>query len=298
MKVILSRKGFDTHAGRIPSPIFPDGKMISLPISFRCAPTRFADAHYSYDGDDHTIGNLIIALRGRRIAPAPNDLCHTDPDLREETLAHFRGQMVDGWQASLGQDSSAQGHLRNQEVGPGDLFLFFGRFHRIDATKNGGWQYQQDANPIHVLYGWLQIGPDPIRASDPHLLNLYPWLQGHAHLCEGYAETVRGENVIYVAREYLELCEVNARGAGVFRFGSDLVLTAPFNSLCIWDLSRWWGLQMNTAFSHHNTEASRFGQNPVLFNSRGPWQELVVDSEDYPEILSWAAGLIEHHQEQ
>src|ERR1035441_4619606 len=33
MKLILSRKGFDSSAGGKPSPIFPDGTMISLPRS-------------------------------------------------------------------------------------------------------------------------------------------------------------------------------------------------------------------------------------------------------------------------
>ena len=32
MKVILSRKGFDSCYGGHPSPILPDGRMISLPI--------------------------------------------------------------------------------------------------------------------------------------------------------------------------------------------------------------------------------------------------------------------------
>jgi hypothetical protein len=32
MKVILSRKGFDSASGGMPSPILPDGTLISLPI--------------------------------------------------------------------------------------------------------------------------------------------------------------------------------------------------------------------------------------------------------------------------
>jgi len=31
MLVIISRKGFDSSSGGVPSPIFPDGKMLSLP---------------------------------------------------------------------------------------------------------------------------------------------------------------------------------------------------------------------------------------------------------------------------
>ena len=32
MKVVLSRKGMDSRAGGIPSPILPDGTLLSLPI--------------------------------------------------------------------------------------------------------------------------------------------------------------------------------------------------------------------------------------------------------------------------
>ena len=32
MKIILSRKGFDSSNGGIPSPIMPDGTLISMPI--------------------------------------------------------------------------------------------------------------------------------------------------------------------------------------------------------------------------------------------------------------------------
>ena len=32
MKVIISRKGFDSSAGNMASPILPDGRVISLPM--------------------------------------------------------------------------------------------------------------------------------------------------------------------------------------------------------------------------------------------------------------------------
>jgi hypothetical protein len=35
MKIILSRKGFDSTSGGVPSPIFEDGTMISLPIPYK-----------------------------------------------------------------------------------------------------------------------------------------------------------------------------------------------------------------------------------------------------------------------
>lgn len=34
MKIILSRKGFDSENGGYPSPILPDGSLLSIPIPF------------------------------------------------------------------------------------------------------------------------------------------------------------------------------------------------------------------------------------------------------------------------
>jgi hypothetical protein len=289
MKVVLSRKGFDTKHGGIPSPIFPDERMISLPIPFRCTPTTFQEVRYSHGGDLHSVGELITTLKKRRRRPGPNDRCHVDPDLRKEALDN-RG---DGWRQSFGQDGCAQCHLRRHNVGRGDLFLFFGWFQRITLAAND-WEYRRDTKPVHTLYGWLQIG-DMRAAEDPDLLNDYPWLHDHAHLCDGYAGSVRGHNVVYIASERLGLRGVEAEGAGVFKYDPALVLTAPQSErLDIWDLSQWWGDLKNTAFSHHDGELQ--GQSGALFNSRGPWQELVVDSNDYPEVLDWTARLIRGHQ--
>ena len=46
MKVILSRKGFDSAFGGYPSPILPSGEMVSLPIPFNDA-IRYSDLSIS-----------------------------------------------------------------------------------------------------------------------------------------------------------------------------------------------------------------------------------------------------------
>ena len=66
MKVILSRKGFDSSNGGVPSPIMPDGTLLSMPI-----PTE-DNAHYGelyWDGASYeeilSFGNIggYICLR-------------------------------------------------------------------------------------------------------------------------------------------------------------------------------------------------------------------------------------------
>jgi hypothetical protein len=43
MKVILSRKGFDSGYGGYPSPILPSGEMVSLPIPYQKNDIRYSD---------------------------------------------------------------------------------------------------------------------------------------------------------------------------------------------------------------------------------------------------------------
>jgi len=48
MKIIFSKKGFDTSFGKKPSPIFPDGSMISLPI-----PDAYSNCPYAAIASPH-----------------------------------------------------------------------------------------------------------------------------------------------------------------------------------------------------------------------------------------------------
>jgi hypothetical protein len=104
MRIVFSRKGFDTSAGGKASPIV-EGRPVSLPIPERSpSPTTYADLG---------IGDLVEQVTGGRIAANAN--CHDDP-------------LFDGGHCWLGQCDIAQRHLARNAVGPGDVFLFFGLF--------------------------------------------------------------------------------------------------------------------------------------------------------------------------
>jgi len=47
MKVILSRKGFDSGSGGIPSPILTNGDLVSLPIPDVDDQFKYSDVHYN-----------------------------------------------------------------------------------------------------------------------------------------------------------------------------------------------------------------------------------------------------------
>ena len=75
MKLILSRKGFDSSAGGGPSPILPNGRMVSLPIPDKHSPILYADVMW----DEGSISSLVSDLTHGRIPPSYR--AHLDPDL-------------------------------------------------------------------------------------------------------------------------------------------------------------------------------------------------------------------------
>ena len=102
MKLILSRKGFDSANGGCPSPIL-DGRLCSLPIPDAGAWKRYSD---------------ISSLRGSSIARMVEDLtrgrsceedgAHLNPDLRRDAIARTAG-----WRPLFGQAAAAQSHLKS-----------------------------------------------------------------------------------------------------------------------------------------------------------------------------------------
>lgn len=122
MKVILSRKGFDSAAGRAPSPIIA-GRPVSMPIpASKNSVTTYADLG---------LGEAVTRItRGRM---SGKDLCHHDP-------------MFVGAECIFGQTGAAQSHLARNGIGPGDLFLFFGLFaDEVTAERH------------HRFFGYLKV---------------------------------------------------------------------------------------------------------------------------------------------
>ena len=123
MRIILSRKGFDSAAGGGPSPII-DGRPVSLPI-----PDSKGLARTTYG--ELGLGELVRAATKGRIGP--HDLAHDDP------------MFLDDGSCVFGQCGGAQTHLARNGVQAGDVFLFFGWFR--DA---GGWDH-------HRIFGYLEV---------------------------------------------------------------------------------------------------------------------------------------------
>lgn len=167
MKIVLSRKGFDSAVGCVPSPIFPDDKMLSLPIPHASGNVTYQDIIF----EGHPIAGIVSDLTKsdlRASSPA-----HLDPDLRAGAMPRQAG-----WQPLFGQDSAAQTHLERHGVGPGDIFLFFGWFRKVREVHDH-WSYVPNAPDLHVLFGWLEVA-EAVRIADGWKA-MPRWAAGHPH---------------------------------------------------------------------------------------------------------------------
>jgi hypothetical protein len=143
MKIVLSRKGFDSTVGKVPSPIFPDGRMLSLPIPPASGNVTYQDITF----DRRPIAEIVSDLTDDRL-PASSP-AHLDPDLRAGAIPREAG-----WQPLFGQDGAAQAHLERQRVGPGDILLFFWWFRRVHNRTNGGGMFRMPKISMCCSVGW------------------------------------------------------------------------------------------------------------------------------------------------
>lgn len=123
MRIIFSRKGFDSSAGGGPSPIVA-GRPISLPIPAGAASVTTYGA----------LGLGDHAARASRGRLGAEDLCHHDP------------MFLAGGTCAFGQCGAAQTHLERQGVGLGDVFLFFGLFAE-----------EQTGEPHHRIFAYMRV---------------------------------------------------------------------------------------------------------------------------------------------
>ena len=265
MKIILSRKGFDSANGEQPNPIMPDGTLLSLPIP---DPEKGNNTFGSLRWNDHSYFDIIQSLKPSTKLQA-DSLCHLDPDLRKEVR-----NRVNGWQPAFGQTSSALKHLRNHGVSIGDLFLFFGWFRETEIV-NDQLVYKKGAPDVHVIYGYMQIGSIVEEESQ-----IQPWLKDHPHT--GYNKAwANHTNAIYLPTDSLSFLP-NMKGCDVLSYRNDRVLTKPGMSRCYWDLPDFF---KNVEITYHPHP----WQNGC-FKSAGRGQEFVMDAT--PEILAWAKQII------
>lgn len=280
MKIIFSRKGFDSSAGGVPSPILPDGRLVSLPIPDPLAATRYRDIA----SHDSMTGKLVCDLTRGRIKASAR--AHLDPDLLPDSLPR-----QPGWRPLFGQSGAAQGHLRNQGVSDGDLFLFFGLFQAVRQTA-GRFHYDPGAPRKHLIFGWLQIGTiESIRHCRQEIRR---WADYHPH----FFHPDSANNTLYLAQPSLQLADRNENpipGAGQFATATrHRTLTAPdATTPSQWLLPPWlYPAPGKPPLSYHNKpQRWQQSQTHTRLQAASRGQEFVLDCDHYPEAHHWLSTL-------
>jgi len=285
MKLVLSRKGFDAAHGGCPSPILDDNLLCSLPIPDDVSPTRYRDISFNGSG----VATIVESLTRGRIART--DGAHLDPDLRRDAI-----RRAPGWRSIFGQAGAAQSHLARNQVGVGDLFLFFGSFQR--AEKNGSTlRFFRSEPKLHVIFGWLQVGA--VHPVTNALAAKIPWAKQHPHLT---APNRYKRNTVYIASDHLSSLDLNTPGAGIFtHLRPELILTEtdPYTGCSNWKLPQWFHPQNHkgarTPLTYHSNP-TRWTNDPdsTHLKSAYPGQEFILDLNQYPESQTWLRKIFRH----
>lgn len=268
MKIILSRKGFDSANGGCPSPILPDGTLLSMPIP--------SDDNVKYEElcyNNNKYSSLLEQLNPR----GTYSKCHLDPDIRRNN----RLINMPNWRPAFGQTSSSQGVLTNANVEVGDIFLFFGWFRQIEL-HDGKYRYVRKnpndfyhSSDLHVVFGYMQIGEI---VKDSEKIADYYW---HPHASSKYL--TEANNALYIPTKKLSFLP-NYDGYGTLTFREDRVLTMKNQTRGTWNAFDF--LSPENVYGNKKNSAKGEG----LYYS-GIWQELVVyESEG---LLEWVKSIIQ-----
>ncbi len=302
MKIILSRKGFDSGNGGVPSPILADGTLadgtlVSLPIP---SDDDISGDDISYDhiqAEDCNLGKLVSDLTKGTIPETAR--AHLDPDLNPDSVTRETN-----WRPLFGQCDAALSHLQNNNVGKGDLFLFFGWFRRAKRDTAGKYGFVQNAPDLHVLFGWLQVD----QVWDCTKDRIPSWAAGHPHVARKCGSVFVKYGSVFVASDRLNNSDV--AGGGAFKTFKDkdkdeesLCLTArtPNKSRSFWRLPKWFypfnsGAERTPLIYHRQRERWKANNDFVELDTAKRGQELILNADEYPEAVDWAHKIISQNQ--
>ena len=326
MKIILSRKGFDSTYGGFPSPVFV-GKLVSIPIPSN----NNQESSITYDDLNPlgvNLGSLIKELgKEAKYKSQVAKYVHLDPDLYEESLPSNNrfGARLEGWRGLFGTDKAAAGILSNKDTGvnPGDIFLFFGWFNHI-INKDGKSVYDNKNKGFHQIWGWLQIDQIIRLNNEAERSSVPEWTKYHPH----YLNTEMKNNTLFIAREKLSMDGYDTKciqGYGAIENYNELATLTEMDpeknkfyynqfqenrgknqspnediKISLWKLPLWFFHEdITKRLGYHNkdnqrTRASWFKDDKYAYlKSTSPGQEFILDLKYYPECAKqWILDII------
>jgi len=284
MKIILSRKGFDSTSGGYPSPILDGNRLVSFPIPENMNLLNVQEKEYVHKyanlrvNDNLSYLDLMkqllpdkekqLKLEKENIVLDKNTVCHLDPQINNPNI-YNNGTEYCGL---FGQSGSANSHLlKTCNVSKGDLFLFFGWFR--DAYKiDEKYKYipEKGFTDKHVIWGWLEIGEIKNVSEIDKINNKF---KGHPHV---WKTGDKNNYTIYISTDKLSI-DNRLPGAGLFPYNDLLVLTKEGMPKSKWDLPEFF----KGKISYH--DENNFKKDYFQSTYRG--QEFVTETDD--KILKW-----------
>lgn len=280
MKIILSRKGFDSENGKLPNLILPDGRLLFFPIPDKTSGILYKDIRIDVDGYKN-LYDLLVDLNVKTIKETYT--AHLDPDLYYGSLPRHKS-----WKPLFGQTGIPLGHLNKCEVGIGDVFLFFGRFHKT-KWDSGKVAFDKTEKDIHIIFGYFSIG-DVINLKEKNNKS-YEWTKYHPH---NFISTT--PNCIFVAADSLKIDKKSYAGAKVFdHYSEKLRLSASNSKISLWKLPKWFypfNENKPPLTYHPKKERWTLLENHTGLQTVGKGQEFVLDADQYPEWKGWVTELL------
>ena len=189
MKIIFSRKGFDSSYGGYPSIILPDNKMISFPIPEANPKIKVLEAENieyiiekqhswslkdifeklkidnkikipAFKGIKNPTSGMEWECKDKLCQEKHKTVFHYDPQIQEVIQKNIYDpekkitRDIQNDYAAFGQSGAAASHLLKQKINKGDLFLFFGTFRNI-KEKNGDLEYY--GPKFHAIWGYMFV---------------------------------------------------------------------------------------------------------------------------------------------
>jgi hypothetical protein len=279
MKFILSRKGFDAEYGKIPSPILPDNRLISLPIPSDDN-IRYNDLRLDNNTNYYSLVKSLSSYK-RKIIIKMSDTCHLDPDIYRNVLKRNKK-----WLPIFGQIGAAQSHLELHNIKGGDVFLFFGWF-RHTIEQNGKIIFDKNKrDDLHIIFGYFQIGRILKHVKDDY----EDWMAYHPHI-SSQKRLEDKTNCIYIAQPHLSWNR-NLPGASPFFYCiKPLILTKKKADKSYMSRSKWhfsentFGKKVRISYHTENS------YNQCYFQSAKRGQEFVL--EECKEVEQWGRRIID-----
>lgn len=272
-KVILSRKGFDEKSGGNAS-VIQNGRFVPFPI-----PSAESGLYYR----DLFFDNRFLFLDVMRdLGINQYSECHLDPDLIGSVLPNRDAD----WKPAFGQAGTAEGILRNEEIGEGDIFIFFGWYKNIERVGNR-FRYREGSSKstgFHSIFGYLEVG----RRIDLSSMNamIPACFARHPHVYE--RSRLKGPNSLYISSNQLSF-DHSKPGGGAFRFNDALKLTRAGSTKSRWKLPLFFNELLDNFKADIEVEQLHADSVDLFINGRGS-QEVFVSSD--ARVVRWAQELI------